>query len=307
MKTVDLHVHSIVSDGSYKPAELAELAKAQGLSAFALTDHDVIAGTDEAAAAAKATGVGFINGMELTTEFQGRKLHIVCLGFDPAHPAFRTVYQRIRAIKEGRIPEIIARIHSKGVEISLEKVQNFVYDGLLDRYAIMRYLVSLHLYDRAQPLWDLYLDPIAADLGLNFSITAEEALPLIHAAGGVTSLAHFHKEIGLQGLSRREQETAILHLHKLGLDGMERYYPTYSEEDVAFAAYLTQKYDLIATGGSDFHGTNRPGTEMGTGIRQNLSVPAAFLDMVRSRCKKNKQKNEWLSRNMSRSGRISML
>lgn len=303
MKTVDLHVHSIVSDGSYKPDELAELAKAQGLAAFALTDHDVIAGTDEAAAAAKAAGIGFINGMELTTEFQGRKLHIVCLGFDPAHPAFRTVYQRVRAIKEGRIPEMIAFIQRKGVDISLAKVQEFVYDGPLDRYAIMRYLVSLHLYDRAQPLWDHYLDPAAAELGLNFSITAEEALPLIHEAGGATSLAHFHKEIGLQGLSRREQEAAILQLHKLGLDGMERYYPTYSEEDTDFAAYLTQKYDLLATGGSDFHGTNRPGTAMGTGIEHNLSVPSVFLDEVRSRCKKNKR----ASRNMSRAGRISML
>ena len=303
MKTVDLHVHSIVSDGSYKPAELAELAKAQGLAAFALTDHDVIDGTAEAAAAAKAAGVGFINGMELTTEFQGRKLHIVCLGFDPAHPAFRTVYQRVRAIKEGRIPEMIAFIQRKGVDISLAKVQEFVYDGPLDRYAIMRYLVSLHLYDRAQPLWDHYLDPAAAELGLNFSITAEEALPLIHEAGGTTSLAHFHKEIGLQGLSRREQEAAILQLHKLGLDGMERYYPTYSEEDTDFAAYLTQKYDLLATGGSDFHGTNRPGTALGTGIEHNLSVPSVFLDEVRSRCKKNKR----VSRNMSRAGRISML
>ena len=303
MKTVDLHVHSIVSDGSYKPDELAELAKAQGLAAFALTDHDVIDGTAEAAAAAKAAGVGFINGMELTTEFQGRKLHIVCLGFDPAHPAFRTVYQRVRAIKEGRIPEMIAFIQRKGVDISLAKVQEFVYDGPLDRYAIMRYLVSLHLYDRAQPLWDHYLDPAAAELGLNFSITAEEALPLIHEAGGATSLAHFHKEIGLQGLSRREQEAAILQLHKLGLDGMERYYPTYSEEDTDFAAYLTQKYDLLATGGSDFHGTNRPGTAMGTGIEHNLSVPSVFLDEVRSRCKKNKR----VSRNMSRAGRISML
>lgn len=303
MKTVDLHVHSIVSDGSYKPDELAELAKAQGLAAFALTDHDVIDGTAEAAAAAKAAGVGFINGMELTTEFQGRKLHIVCLGFDPAHPAFRTVYQRVRAIKEGRIPEMIAFIQRKGVDISLAKVQEFVYDGPLDRYAIMRYLVSLDLYDRAQPLWDHYLDPAAAELGLNFSITAEEALPLIHEAGGATSLAHFHKEIGLQGLSRREQEAAILQLHKLGLDGMERYYPTYSEEDTDFAAYLTQKYDLLATGGSDFHGTNRPGTAMGTGIEHNLSVPSVFLDEVRSRCKKNKR----VSRNMSRAGRISML
>ena len=284
MKKIDLHVHSLVSDGSFKPGELAEHAKEQGLAAFALTDHDVMAGCAEAAAAASAAGVEFINGMEMTMDFKGLKIHVVCLGFDEKHTGFQSMYKKIRAIKEGRIEDIIEFVHRKGVDISLEKVQEFTYMGILDRYAVMRYLVSLHLYDRAQPLWDNYLDPAVVELGLNYNITAEEALPIIHEAGGVTSLAHFHKNIGLANLdSRQQQEQAIVELHRLGLDGMERFYPNYSAEDAEFAAQMIKKYDLLPTGGTDFHGTNRPGIEMGSGMNGNITVPYAFFEGVKER------------------------
>ena len=287
MKKIDLHVHSLVSDGSFKPGELAKHAKEQGLAAFALTDHDVMAGCIEAAAAASAAGVEFINGMEMTMDFQGLKIHVVCLGFDEKHTGFQSMYKKIRAIKEGRIEDIIEFVRRKGVDISLEKVQEFTYMGILDRYAVMRYLVSLHLYDRAQPLWDNYLDPAVVELGLNYNITAEEALPIIHEAGGVTSLAHFHKNIGLGKLdSRQQQEQAIVELHRLGLDGMERFYPNYSAEEAEFAAQMIKKYDLLPTGGTDFHGTNRPGIEMGSGMNGNMAVPYAFFSGVKERCAK---------------------
>ena len=284
MKFVDLHVHSLVSDGSFRPEELAKQASAAGLSAFTLTDHDNIAGNEAAAAAAKAAGLEFINGMELSAEYNGRKIHIVCLGFDPEHPSFQLIYQRIRSIKEGRIPEMIDFVAHKGVDISLEKVKEFAQGRPIDRYAIMRYLVSLQLYDRAQPLWDNYLDPAAVALGLDVNITAEEALPRIREAGGVTWLAHFHKDIGLKGLTRKEQETAILHLHSMGLNGMERFYPNYSADDAAFAGYMIEKYDLMPTGGTDFHGANRPNVAMGTGIGGNMAVPYEFFTGVQKRC-----------------------
>ena len=287
MKKIDLHVHSLVSDGSFTPGELAVHAKEQGIAAFALTDHDVMAGCAEAAEAASAAGVEFINGMEMTMDFKGLKIHVVCLGFDEKHTGFQSMYKKIRAIKEGRIEDIIEFVHRKGVDISLEKVQEFTYMGILDRYAVMRYLVSLHLYDRAQPLWDNYLDPAVVELGLNYNITAEEALPIIHEAGGVTSLAHFHKNIGLGNLdSRQQQEQAIVELHRLGLDGMERFYPNYSAEDAEFAAQMIKKYDLLPTGGTDFHGTNRPGIEMGSGMNGNMAVPYAFYEEVKSRLTK---------------------
>lgn len=291
MNIIDLHVHSLVSDGSYTPHDLACHAKEVGLSAFALTDHDNIAGNEEAAAAAKEQGLDFINGMELTADFMGRKLHIVCLGFDAEHPAFQKLYERIRSVKEGKIPEIIDYVRAKGIDISLEKVRPFAF-GKLDRYAIMRYLVSLHLYDRAQPLWDNYLDPAVRELGLDQNMPAEEALPAIHAAGGVTSLAHFHKNIGLKGLSRAEQEEAIARLHALGLDGMERWYPNYTAEDSAFAAHMIEKYNLLVTGGTDFHGSNRPQIEMGHGIAGNMAIPYEVYTKIILTCKKFRKEQQ---------------
>ena len=281
MGEVDLHTHSIVSDGSDTPAELAVKAKSLGLKAFALTDHDSISGIEEARKAAAKVGIEFLNGIELTVEYQGHKQHIICLGFDPEHPSFKAIYRKVRAIKEGSIPEIIDFIKDKGVDISVEKVLPYAHNGILDRYAIMRYLVSLHIRDRVQALWDEYLDPAAVELGLNYSITAEEALPLINEAGGVTSLAHFHKEIGLKWLeTRKEQEQAILRLHALGLDGMERYYTNYTADDAAFASYMIDKYKLLATGGTDYHGLNRRGVELGCGAG-NLSIPYEVVSDIK--------------------------
>ncbi len=276
---IDLHVHSNVSDGSFTPMELARLAKKRGLEAFALTDHESIAGDAEAAAEAKRLGLGFLPGMEMTVDYRDRRLHIVCLGFSIEHPAFQKLYKKIRSIKEAKMGELLAGIRSRGIEISEELVQPYV-TGNMDRYAIMRYLVALRLYDHAQPLWDHYIDPAVQELGLDYNVKAEEALPAIREAGGVTSLAHFHKRLGLLGLTRAEQEKAIAELQSMELLGMERYYPSYSEEDACFAERMIRKYGLLPTGGTDFHGTNRPGIELGTGWQGNISIPYHYYENI---------------------------
>lgn len=285
-RDIDLHVHSLVSDGSFQPEELAGEAKRQGLKAFALTDHDSIAGNAEAAEAAREAGIGFLPGMEMSVEYKGRQLHIVCLGFDEEHPSFQRMYRWVRSVKEGKIPEIIHHIRQKGIKISLEDVEKHAYGHPMDRYAVMRYMVSLHMYERAQPIWDNYLNPAVAELGLNINVTAEEALPVIHEAGGITSLAHYHKNIGLKGMTRAEQEKAIVRLHGMGLDGMERWYPNYSEEDMAFANAMIEKYHLLPTAGTDFHGKNRPDVEMGHGIKDNMAVPYHFFENLLLHCRK---------------------
>ena len=130
------------------------------------------------------------------------------------------------------------------------------------------------------------------ELGLDQNMPAEEALPAIHAAGGVTSLAHFHKNIGLKGLSRAEQEEAIARLHALGLDGMERWYPNYTAEDSAFAAHMIEKYGLLVTGGTDFHGSNRPQIEMGHGIAGNMAIPYEVYTKIILTCKKFRKEQQ---------------
>lgn len=285
MKYIDLHVHSNISDGSCTPEEVIALAKEKNLAAVTLTDHESIAGNEAAAKAAAKLGVKFIPGMEMTVDYDTRRLHIVSLGFDEQNPTFKKLYKKIRAIKESKMDELIEGIQNHGVMISRELIAPFVMNKV-DRYAIMRYLVSLHLYDHAQPIWDYYINPVVAELGLGYNVTAEEALPAIHAAGGVTSLAHFHKKIGLGDLDRDAQEAAIVHLKSLGLDGMEQYYPNYTDEDAAFAHAMIDKYDFIPTGGTDFHGTNRPEIDLGTGLDNNIKIPYSFYEAIEERCAK---------------------
>ncbi len=285
MTYTDLHIHSLVSDGSMTPEEIAAYAKKRGLSAFALTDHDNIAGDAAAEKAARELGLGFVPGMELSVRFHGRKLHIVCLGFDREHPSFQKFYKKVRASKEAKIHEIVSFVRARGIKITMEDVERFAY-GLADRYAIMRYLVSLHLYEHAQPLWDNYLDPAVHALGLDGIIEPEEALPIIHEAGGITSLAHFHKRIGLKGMTRDEQEATVAELHALGLDGMECWYPNYTDDDRAFAAHLIETYDLLPTAGTDFHGTNRPEIDMGSGLGDELAIPSRIFTGVTECVKK---------------------
>ena len=281
MGIIDLHTHSTVSDGTYSPSWLAHLARESGIAAFALTDHDNIGGLKRAADEAEALGVEFINGMELTTHIDGRKIHVVTLGFDYEHPAFQKMYKKIRANKESKMNELIEGIRARGVDITREKVEEFA-DGEIDRYAVMRCLVSMHITEGIQPLWDNYLDPVLIEIGLS-EIDAEEAFASIHAAGGVTSLAHFHKKIGFKGLSRDEQREKISRLHDVGLDGMERWYPSYKEDDVSFVNDTIESLHLMPTGGTDFHGFNRPHVEMGTGWNRNMAIPYDALAPVKER------------------------
>ena len=281
MGSIDLHTHSTVSDGTYTPTGLVRLAKERGLRTFSLTDHDNVSGLDEAEGAAKAVGVELIPGMEMTVDFSGHKLHVVALGFERTNPAFQVFYRAVRESKEAGMAELVAGIRGKGVDITEEKVQALTA-GKLDRYAVMRYLVSLHLSDRVQPLWDAYLDPVLQKIGGCENAPAAEAFAAIHAAGGVTSLAHFHKKIGLLGMRREQQADVIAALHAVGLDGMEGWYPSYTQEDSAFVEAMTARLGLLKTGGTDFHGANRPGVELGTGLDNNIAVPEEALASLRS-------------------------
>lgn len=280
---IDLHVHSTVSDGSYSPAGLAELAKNTGVEAFALTDHESIAGNEEAALRAAELGVDFIHGMEMTMAYQGHKIHVVCLGFDTENADFKKMYAHLRNLKEGAMENVVEHIRSKGIDINMDMVHQHA-SVQLDRYAIMRTMVEMKVNDSIQYIWDHYLNPAVKEAGIPDDIPAEEALPIMRAAGAVTSLAHFHKLIGLKGQTRAEQEESIKELLGFGLYGMEQYYPNYTAEDAAFAKYMIDKYNMLPTGGTDFHGANRPGVMLGTGIEGNMNTPMSFLTAIRESC-----------------------
>ena len=282
---IDLHVHSTFSDGTYTPTELIKLAKSHNMQAMALTDHDTIAGNKEAMLAAQSYGIEFINGMEMGLNYNDHQIHVVALGFDMNNEVFQEFYADLRYKKENSIVNVIDYLKKQGIDISVEKVEPFVADNALDKYAILRYLVASKSSEGdVQYLWDTYIDPAFTKLNLKLTENpkAEDAIYAIKAAGGKTSLAHYHKGIGLKNYSRSEQEQQIKYLHEMGLDGMEAMYPNYTDEDREFASYLITKYNLLATGGTDFHGANRPSVQLGSGINGNMNVPYSFWQKLQA-------------------------
>lgn len=276
---IDLHVHSTMSDGTYAPAEIAKLASQKGMFAFALTDHDTIFGNTAAKIASKAYKINFINGMEMSLNYDNHQIHVVALGFDQSSEAFKNFYKELRYKKESSIANVIDYLHKQGLDISTEKVQPYVSGDGMDKYAILRYLVTNQsAVGDIQYLWDKYIDPAfrKLKLGIVENPKAEDAIAQMKMAGAVTSLAHFHKKIGFINNNRAEQEYHIKYLHEMGLDGMEAYYPNYTDDDRAFAHYMIEKYNLLPTGGTDFHGANRPSVELGTGTNNNMNVPDEF-------------------------------
>ena len=280
---IDLHVHSTMSDGTYAPAEIAKLASQKGMFAFALTDHDTIFGNTAAKIASKAYKINFINGMEMSLNYDNHQIHVVALGFDQSSEAFKNFYKELRYKKESSIANVIDYLHKQGLDISIEKVQPYVSGDGMDKYAILRYLVTNQsAVGDIQYLWDKYIDPAfrKLKLGIVENPKAEDAIAQMKMAGAVTSLAHFHKKIGFINNNRAEQEYHIKYLHEMGLDGMEAYYPNYTDDDRAFAHYMIEKYNLLPTGGTDFHGANRPSVELGTGTNNNMNVLDEFYTNI---------------------------
>ena len=277
---IDLHTHSYISDGSDSPTEVIKAAKKNKLKAIALTDHDSIAGLKEAKVAAKNNNIELINGIEISSLYKaGRILHILGLNINLDNDYFLTAYNKMKNAREKGIPKILEHIkNTTGLYIDINDLHKAKYDEYLSRYDIYRYIIENNICTESQRVWNIYLDPIPYDKGE--LIPVDEAIKMIHRADGKTYLAHFNKRIGLGGLSFEDIEDNIKYLVYLGLDGIERYYPSYIDDDRKFLDYLIWKYQLYSSGGTDYHGTNRGNIEIGFGER-NLKIPYSLIDSLK--------------------------
>lgn len=277
---IDLHTHSYISDGSCSPTEVIISAKKNNLKAIALTDHDSIAGLNEASIAAKKNNIELINGLEISALYKdGRLLHILGLNINLDNDYFLTAYNKMKKAREKGIPKILEHIKkTTGLSIDINDLHKVKYDEYLSRYDIYRYIIENNICTEPQKVWDVYLDPIP--YGKDELIPVDEAIKMIHEAGGKAYLAHFNKRIGLGGLSFEDIEDNIKYLVSLGLDGIERYYPSYIDDDRKLLDYLVWKYQLYSSGGTDYHGTNRGNIEIGFG-EGNLKIPYSLIDSLK--------------------------
>lgn len=276
---IDLHTHTNVSDGASTPKELIEDAIKENVKAIALTDHDNIAGIDEASKYAEENNIKFLNGIEISSLYKdGRILHILGIGIDITNDFFLIAFYNMKKSREKGIQNILEEINKKGISISIEELKKNSLSEYLDRYDIYRYFIKNNICNSAQEIWDKYLDPIPYEKGE--LIKVEDSINIIKKSGGLSFLAHYNKSIGFAGLNNEEIENEIKYLINLGLDGIEKYYPSFLEEDYEFINYLINKYNLIYSGGTDYHGKNRLDIKIGSGKNNNLSIPSCVYENI---------------------------
>lgn len=266
---IDLHTHSTCSDGTFRPAALVREARAAGVTHLALTDHDTVEGVDEAARAAEEAGMAFLSGVEISAEFQPGTLHILGYGLDPQNERLRRRLGEIQRWRRERNPKIVERLGALGMPVTLEEVASRAGGDLVGRPHFAQTLLDKGYVKSRQEAFDLYLAKGRPAYVDKVRLSPEESVALIREAGGVAVLAH---PLQLKIQDGDTLDAFVRNLVEGGLQGIECFYRNHTAQDEARFLAFARKYSLLPTGGSDFHGSNRPGIALGRG-EGGLQVP----------------------------------
>ena len=272
MNAIDLHVHSNKSDGSYTPSELVDYALKKNLLAFALTDHDTVDGLDEAISYAQGKPIEVIPGIELSTENEARDVHILGLYINYKNPSFQDYLIKFQASRELRNEKMCVKLCEHGIQITMEDLRKRFSGSVVTRGLYAKYMLETGQIKSMREAFDRYIGDTCPCFVPREKVTPEQAIDLIHTAGGAAVLAHpvlYH-----MGMAKLDTFTA--RLKAAGLDGIEAVYTTYAPSDERDIKRLAAKYELFITGGSDFHGTTKPETDLGVGYGK-LFVPEDLL------------------------------
>lgn len=283
-KFCDLHIHSNCSDGTLSPAELVRMAQALELGAVALCDHNTVAGLPEFLAAARESGVEAVPGMEFTTEYQGTELHILGLFIQPAH--YAAVTEKVAGMmarKEQSNIALIEGLRSAGICLDYGAIQAGTPNGLVNRAVIAAEMVRLGYNSSLKEAFDQWLSEDRGFFHPAKRLDSVDVIRFIKSIGAVAVLAHPFLNLDEPGLEAFLEEAV-----PAGLDAMEALYPKFSAGETELARRIAGEHGLLISGGSDFHGANKPDIRMGTG-RGELRVPMDVLEGLRSR---QNQKNK---------------
>ena len=281
---IDLHTHSTCSDGSMSPEELIRHAKAEGLSALALTDHDTVDGLSRAQREAKAVNLEFIPGIEFSV-ISDAETHIVGLFIDPTEPRFAKALEDIRQERTQRNQMTQERLFAIGLPVTAEEARKEAGTNLIGRAHFAKVMVKKGFAASIKDAFDRYLAAGKPAYCRVRSLTAEEGIRLIKDAGGVAVAAHLH-HIKKEG---DELEDYLRELKSYGLDGIEGIYSEYTPQMTRDYQALAKKLDLFLSGGSDFHGSMKPHIAIGKGMG-DLAVPYSFLEELKA-CRKHEGKH----------------
>lgn len=280
-KMIDLHVHSTFSDGSMSPAELIEYAYMYGLSAISITDHDTVEGIEEAMSAGTRRGIEVVSGLELSIKHGDCAVHLLGYLFRPEDGGLVRELGRLQAGRMERNKIILANLNRSGINILMQDLEKVSALGQAGRPHIAQILMQKGVVRSMDEAFDVYLGRNGSAYAPRYVLQAEEAVKLIKGAGGLAVLAH-PQQLEKSG---RDVRAVIASLRDKGLDGIEVYYPTHSRQFKRKLLAIAQKYDLLVTGGSDYHGSIRPGTTLAGG--RNCSVDSRLLEEMKRRLEIN--------------------
>jgi 3',5'-nucleoside bisphosphate phosphatase len=281
---VDLHIHTTASDGTHTPREILEMAARLGLQAIAITDHDTIEGARLAAACEIPGALAFLPGVEISTQSPphapaGGSLHILGYGIDVDHPALQAALDDLQQARLNRTPKIVERLNRLGIGISMDRVASEVRDATAGRPHVAKVLLEMGVVASIDEAFERYLGRNRPAYVDKYRLDCPRAIELIRTAGGVPVLAHPY----LVKCDLSKGLPVLLEtLCDMGLMGVEAYYPKHPSGFVTELLALAKKYQLLVTGGTDFHGDLTPDIHLGCG-HGDLYVPYAAYEALIAR------------------------
>lgn len=281
MKRIDLHTHSLFSDGSMTPEELVRAAKEAGLSAIALTDHDTVGGLARAMAEGARLGVEIVPGVELSTEGISQ-VHVLGYYIDKDHPALKEAFAIQQQERKRTHEKYMEKLHEHGFDISEEDVRKVAPVGSIGRAHYAKVMMEKGYVVSVAEAFQKYLFVGAPCYVKREVMTPEQGIDLIHQAGGVAFFAHpYQTKLSDEGIFDLMKQ-----LKQAGLDGVEGYYSEYTPEMGEKFRGMAKQLGLMLSGGSDFHAAMKPHIAIGSGIANNLSVEYALLEEIKKACQK---------------------
>ncbi len=274
---IDLHSHSTASDGSAEPSALVRLAVEQGLTTLALTDHDTQEGIEEARAATTGTDLELIAGIELSLEYDAGGMHLLVLWLEPGSGPLQSRLATLRQWRNRRNEQIVAVLSELGMPTTIDEVAEEAGSGSVGRPHIAAVMMAKGYVESIEEAFELWLASGKPAHRTRPRLRPEEAIQLALESGGVPILAHPHT---LNINRAAEMADLLSELCEAGLVGLEAIYSSYRQHERDGYADLARRFGLVPSGGSDYHGSYKPGLDLGRGYG-DLVVPDSVLDDLR--------------------------
>jgi len=267
MKSADLHLHTVFSDGTYQPQELVEQARRSGLSCISVVDHDTVEGITATLSFAKKNAIEVIPGIELSAGHNGTEVHILGYLIDYHNKELLQKLEFLRNNRTVRIYEMVEKLKVLGLKLEAEEVFNISQSAPAGRLHLARAMLKTGLVKSTAEAFNKYIGDKGPAYFCGFKLKPAEAIDLIRKAGGIPILAHPYTI---------KDEQSILQFIAEGIMGLEVYYPDHTQSMINFYLSLAKEYNLLVTGGSDCHGSAKPEVRIGS-----VKIPYELVEKLK--------------------------